>query len=105
MTRLRSSVAGHSSAPPPRELGDAAGVGVADEPGQRLRPQAPALAGRARPLAHVALDVLADVVRRGLAVVLLEPGDHAFPLHLVGPPLARAVLVAEAQRGLHAVEG
>src|SRR6185295_15536953 len=59
------------------------------------RPQARALAGRARHLAHVALDLLARTVALGLGVPALEPRDHALEAGGVRARAAVPVAVAD----------
>src|SRR6202020_3499606 len=61
--------------------------------GLRLEPRA--LAVRARPQRHVLLDLLARVVRIGLAVAPLQAGDDALELGGVGAATAEPVAIGD----------
>ena len=67
----------------------------ADEHRARLRPQPRALARRARPHAHVLLDLLARELRVRLAVAALEVGDDPLEARLVGALAPVAVAVGD----------
>src|SRR5256712_2341943 len=87
-----------------RERGDLGDVLSSHGHREGLGLEAFSLARRAGSLAHVALDVGADVVRGRLAVLALEPGDDALPLVLVRALLSAPVLVCQPQRVLRAAE-
>ncbi len=61
----------------------------------RLGPQPGAAARRARPHAHVLLDLLARELGVGLAVASLEVGDDPLEARLVGAPAAVAVAIGD----------
>ena len=77
-----------------RHAHDLADVQVGDPHGQRLGPEAVAVADPAGAVVLVALELLADPVRLRLAVAALHIGDHALEgaRHGVDPP---ALVVAE----------
>src|SRR2546428_475572 len=79
-------------------------VPLCDRDGECLGLEALALAHRTRALAHIALDVGTDVIGRRLAVLPLEPRQHALPFVLVRAPLAAPVLVRQFERVLGAVK-
>ena len=86
------------------ERGHLCDAPVADRHGERFGLEALALAGRAWPLAHVPLDVGADVVGGRLPILTVEPWENAFPFVLVRALLATPVLVRQLERVLGPVE-
>ena len=87
-----------------RERRDGCDVATSDRHRERFGLEPFALADRARPLAHVALDVRADEVGGRFTVLAVEPRKDAFPLVFVGAPLPVAVLVRELESVLGAVQ-
>ena len=72
---------------------DVADALAGHEDGQALRLEAPAPASRTGLLHHVLLELLADCVRRRLAIALFDVIEHAFPARLVRAVPAFAVVL------------
>ncbi len=84
-----------------RHLDHLADVAAAEQHRQALRLEAPPVAGRARPLDHVRLELLAHRVRRRVAVAALDVAQDAFPARLV---LAAELLALVAELDLLALD-
>ena len=83
--------------PPRRHARELVDAEPADLHRQRLRPQPRAVALRARPQRHVLLDLLARVVRLGLAVAALEVRHDALEGRHVRAPAPVAVAVRDVE--------
>ena len=92
---VSSTSSSHASARRNEKRGELVDRHAADEHRARLRPQARALARRARHERHVLLDLLAHALGVGLAVAALEVGDDALEPRRVRPPAPVAVAVGD----------
>ena len=92
---VSSSASIHSSARARRELRVLVDVEPADGDREALRPQAGAVAARARLQRHQRLDPLARVLGLGVLVAALEAVQHALEAHRVVAPAPEAVAVGD----------
>ena len=87
-----------------RQIGELGDVEPVDRDGERLGLEAGALAGSARDLAHELLELVALGVGFGLLVTTLDVGDHALVGGVVGALPSVAVLVADVDLLVGAVQ-
>jgi len=90
--------------PADRAVGELGDVQAVDRHREGLRPQAPALAGAARDLAHELLELLALGLRLGLGVTPIHVRDHALEGRVVRALPSVAVLVLHVHLLVGAVE-